>query len=261
MRKVRTASGATAVQIASKTRGVRTIVEHLGSAHDDEQLAVLVAIARGRIAELAGHVPFDLDGLGATPPATTAPTVTGSRSRLLWDVLEDAYARLGFDTVGNDVFRKLVLARVVEPTSKADTLRVWDELGVPGAPSLSTVWRTLARSVEQDWRSKIAAAAYAHATRSGPLTVVLYDVTTLSFEAEREDKLRKVGMSKERRVDPQILVGLLVDQGGSPSKSTSSRATGARPSPCCPSSTSSANVTPRPRSWSSRTPACCPQRT
>ncbi|WP_454130836.1 IS1634 family transposase [Microbacterium lacticum] len=216
VRKVRTASGATAVQIASKTRGVRTIVEHLGSAHDDEQLAVLVAIARERIAELAGHVPFDLDGLGATPLATTAPTVTGSRSRLLWDVLEDAYARLGFDAVGNDTFKKLVLARVVEPTSKADTLRVWDELGVPGATSLSAVWRTLARSVEQDWRSKIAAAAYAHATRSGPLTVVLYDVTTLSFEAEREDKLRKVGMSKERRVDPQILVGLLVDQGGFP---------------------------------------------
>ena len=216
MRKVRTASGATAVQIASKTRGVRTIVEHLGSAHDDEQLAVLVAIARERIAELAGHVPFDLDGLGATPPATTAPTVTGSRSRLLWDVLEDAYARLGFDAVGNDTFKKLVLARVVEPTSKADTLRVWDELGVPGAPSLSTVWRTLARSVEQDWRSKIAAAAYAHATRSGPLTVVLYDVTTLYFEAEDEDELRKVGMSKERRVDPQILVGMLVTTGGFP---------------------------------------------
>jgi hypothetical protein len=46
--------------------------------------------------------------------------------------------------------------------------------------------------------------------------VVLYDVTTLHFEAEREDKLRKVGMSKERRVDPQVQVGLLVDRGGFP---------------------------------------------
>ena len=45
---------------------------------------------------------------------------------------------------------------------------------------------------------------------------MLYDVTTLYFEAEREDQLRKVGMSKERRVDPQILVGLLVDQAGFP---------------------------------------------
>jgi hypothetical protein len=44
----------------------------------------------------------------------------------------------------------------------------------------------------------------------------LYDVTTLYFEAEHEDELRKVGYSKERRVDPQIIVGLLVDRAGFP---------------------------------------------
>ena len=36
------------------------------------------------------------------------------------------------------------------------------------------------------------------------------------FEAEKEDGLRKVGYSKERRVDPQIVVGLLVDRAGFP---------------------------------------------
>lgn len=216
MRKVRTGSGATAVQIASKTRGVRTIVEHLGSAHDDAQLAVLVAVARDRIGELRGQGEFDLDALMPTPAATTAPTVTGSRSRVLWKVLEDAYAQLGFDAIGDEVFKQLVLARIVEPTSKADTLRVLGELGVPEPPSLRTIWRTLARSIEHDWRARAAAAAYAHATRAGALTLVLYDVTTLYFEAEYEDRLRKVGMSKERRVDPQILVGLLVDAGGFP---------------------------------------------
>ncbi len=102
------------------------------------------------------------------PPATTAPTVTGSRVQVVLGCPRGAYARLGFtDAVGNDTFKKLVLARVVEPTSKADTLRVLGELGVPGAPSLWTIWRTLARSVEQDWRSQLAAAACAHATRSG----------------------------------------------------------------------------------------------
>lgn len=45
---------------------------------------------------------------------------------------------------------------------------------------------------------------------------MLYDVTTLYFEAEKEDDLRKVGYSKERRVDPQIVVGLLVDRTGFP---------------------------------------------
>ena len=38
----------------------------------------------------------------------------------------------------------------------------------------------------------------------------------LYFEAEREDDLRRVGYSKERRVDPQIIVGLLVDRAGFP---------------------------------------------
>ncbi|WP_308503715.1 IS1634 family transposase [uncultured Actinomyces sp.] len=41
-------------------------------------------------------------------------------------------------------------------------------------------------------------------------------MTTLYFEAEREDDLRKVGYSKERRVDPQVIVGLLVDRRGFP---------------------------------------------
>ena len=48
------------------------------------------------------------------------------------------------------------------------------------------------------------------------MSLLLYDVTTLYFEAENEDDLRKVGYSKERRVDPQIVVGLLVDRTGFP---------------------------------------------
>ena len=38
----------------------------------------------------------------------------------------------------------------------------------------------------------------------------------LHFEAEKEDALRRVGMSKEHRVDPQVQVGLLVDPSGFP---------------------------------------------
>ena len=190
------------------------IVEHIGSAHDDTQLAVLVQIAKERI--MAGQLAFDLDALTPTAPTGVAPIVTGSRARVLWEVLEAAYSRLGFTAaVDDETFKKLVLARVIEPTSKADTIRVLGELGLP-APGLRTIWRTLARCVAQDWRGRLAAAAYAHATRDGQLKLVLYDVTTLYFEAEDEDELRKVGMSKERRVDPQILVGMLVTTGGFP---------------------------------------------
>jgi transposase len=45
---------------------------------------------------------------------------------------------------------------------------------------------------------------------------VLYDVTTLYFEIQEEDNYRKPGRSKERRLEPQIIIGLLVDRNGFP---------------------------------------------
>ncbi|MDH6196188.1 transposase [Mycobacterium frederiksbergense] len=57
---------------------------------------------------------------------------------------------------------------------------------------------------------QIAAACFTQARTAGDVSLVLYDVTTLYFEADKEDELRKVGYSKERRVDPQIVVGLLI---------------------------------------------------
>jgi hypothetical protein len=58
MRTVRTASGATAMQIVhSPRRGARDI-EHLGSAHDEAELEALKAGAAQRLA--AGHGELDL---------------------------------------------------------------------------------------------------------------------------------------------------------------------------------------------------------
>ena len=49
LRKVKTASGATAVQIVEKRHGIRTILEHLGSAHDEAELAALMQAGREEI--------------------------------------------------------------------------------------------------------------------------------------------------------------------------------------------------------------------
>lgn len=215
VRKVKTASGATAVQIAHTRRGVQEIVEHLGSARDEAQLAVLVQVAKDKIA--GGQQSLDLPFPGE-PRVQRGPVITATVAQTLWDVLSGAYDRIGFDAIGNETFKQLVLARLVEPTSKADTIRVLEQLGVP-APGLRTIWRTLSQCIADDWRDIACKAAYGHAVKASGgtgLGLVLYDVTTLYFEANDEDELRKVGMSKERRVDPQIVVGLLVDRSGFP---------------------------------------------
>ena len=67
--------------------------------------------------------------------------------------------------------------------------------------------RCLKRVAGRDYRAVIAQACHQHATRAASLAVVLYDVTSLHFEAGREDKLRKAGMSKEHRAGPQVTVG------------------------------------------------------
>jgi len=213
VRTVRTASGATAVQIVySMRRGSRSI-EHVGSGHDEAEVEALKAAARQRLAQGQTALDLDLDGGYAVPgPAR----IVSSRAGHLWDALERAYEGLGLhEAAGSDpVFRDLVLARIVEPTSKFDSLRVLAEVGVH-AVSYSTVKRRLPAYAEASWRAELAKACAAHAAL-GPASLVLYDVSTLYFETHTGDGFREPGFSKERRLEPQITIGLLTDATGFP---------------------------------------------
>lgn len=215
VRRVAGRSGSTKVQIAERRGGRDVVLEHVGTAHDEAELAVLLAQAQRRLRPGQEPLGFFAGPVTDEGSASRPGVITSKSSAILWQVLEDAYDHLGFDAVADEAFRQLVLARVVEPTSKADSVRVLRELGVDHL-SLRTMFRSLARSQERDYRGKIATACFTHALSSGDVSLCLYDVTTLYFEAENEDELRKVGYSKERRVDPQIVVGLLVDRAGFP---------------------------------------------
>lgn len=235
VRKVRTASGAVAVQVMRKDGRRDVVVEHIGSAHTDAELGVLLERARRVVAGDQDVLDFEVSvrtqrvadvadwrqgtltlpaGVPKGAPVTPGRTAATS-SRLLYDVIGGIYDWVGFDTVDDAVFRDLVIARIAEPTSKVDSLRVLADLGAEPM-SYRTIQRHLAKVNTGNYRDAIAAKCFTHAADRGALSLVLYDVTTLYFEAENEDELRKVGYSKERRVDPQIVVGLLVDRTGFP---------------------------------------------
>lgn len=256
VRKVRTASGAVAVQVVTRRGRQVERIEHVGSARSDEELALLLASARQRV--IPGQGALDLGALSAVParldgvadwtsepgragqqmletteavsprrgrrPAAAAGQVLATSSLVLWQALTDAYTRLGFDRLGDEAFRAMVLARIIEPTSKDDSLRVLAEIGVR-CPSVRTLYRSLKRCQDNDYRGALARACAAWSSAAGGLSaMVMYDCTTLHFEIPDEDAelkpgakpLRKVGMSKEHRVDPQVQVGLLVDPSGFP---------------------------------------------
>lgn len=200
------------MQIVWSSRQGSRKIEHLGSAHDEAGVAALKAAAAQRLA--AGQGQLDL-GLGERSAAEPLP-ITSSTSSLLWGALCAAYARVGFDqaTGGEEVFRQLVLARIIEPTSKADSLRVIDETGVTPV-SYPTLNRRLPVFAKPEFRQGLSAACAAHA-KLGPASLVLYDVSTLHFETDAGDGFREPGFSKERRLDPQITLGLLTDAAGLP---------------------------------------------
>jgi hypothetical protein len=212
VRTVKTSSGATAVQIVHKSRRGSRDIEHLGSAHDDVELELLKTVARQRLA--AGQGELDL-GLDVGAPGGPVP-ITASRMGHLLDSLERAYQVLGFAdaTGGDEVFAQLVLARIIEPVSKLDSSRVLEEAGAAAA-SYRTVTRRLRVYAQDSWRQRLSAACAAHA-RLGPASLVLYDVSTLYFETDAGDGFRESGFSKERRLEPQITIGLLTDAGGFP---------------------------------------------
>ena len=142
--------------------------------------------------------------------------ITSSRMGHLVDALEHAYRVLGLEEAagGDEVFRQLVLARIIEPSSKLDSLRVLEEAGA-GGPSYATLKRRLPAYAKEEWRQGLSAACAAHA-RLGPASLVLYDVSTLYFETDQGDGFREPGFSKERRLEPQITIGLLTGQDGFP---------------------------------------------
>jgi hypothetical protein len=219
VRTVKTASGATAVQIVySNRRGSRDI-EHIGSAHDQARLEMLKAAAAQRLAAGQGEFDLGVDSVGARGGRRAgggALPITSTRMAHLWDALGQVFDVLGFDaaSAGDEVFRQLVLARIIEPTSKLDSARVLEEVGV-GACSYPTLKRRLPVYARPSWRQGLAAACAAH-TGLGPASLVLFDVSTLYFETDAGDGFREPGFSKERRLDPQITIGLLTDQSGFP---------------------------------------------
>jgi hypothetical protein len=197
VRTVKTASGATAVQIVWSTRRGSRQIEHLGSAHDDGEVEALKAAARQRLAEGQGVLDLGLNAAGADGELLE---IVATKSTPLWDALCCAYRVLDFvGAVGGDeVFRDLVLARIIEPTSKIDSLRVLEEAGV-ATVDYRTVTRHLPLFAKPTVRQALSKSCAARAGL-GPASLVLYDVSTLYFETDAGDGFREPGFSNYAEV-------------------------------------------------------------
>ncbi|WP_246095624.1 IS1634 family transposase [Saccharicrinis carchari] len=139
-------------------------------------------------------------------------TVAGT-SLLLGNIFDE----IGFNAIEDELFKQLVIARLCFPASK---LRTTDFLSKYHYLSVEAqhIYRYLDK-LHNSQKKIVQDISYAHSLKvlNNEINVVFYDVTTLYFEVDNEDEIRKTGFSKEgKHQNPQILLGLLVSVDGYP---------------------------------------------
>lgn len=132
-------------------------------------------------------------------------------------LLGKLFDEIGFNKIKDEMFRNLVLCRLVFPVSKlktTDYLYKYHNIDI----DVNGIYRYMDK-LHKTQMNQIQDIAYNHSVKvlKEPTNIVFYDVTTLYFEIEQEDELRKPGFSKDgKHSNPQIVLGLLVTPSGYP---------------------------------------------
>jgi len=116
----------------------------------------------------------------------------------------------------NNIMKLLVFSRILDPASKKKTYQEKDRYFENMQFSLDDVYRCLTQVVT----FKNSLQLHLHQKmkdKFGRSTeLVYYDVTNYYFETDRQDELKRKGVSKEHRPDPIVQMGLLMDTQGIP---------------------------------------------
>ena len=220
IRTTKTSSKATAVQVVEYIRKKMVILIHIGSAHSEEEILSLKQIASEWILKNDKQTSLfsTLDKKNSSSLiALDKCQYLGFRYQLLYDVLSNLSILFKFHLLPNyKILTDLIIARIASPGSKIHSLEFLE--GFFGIKhSRRDLYRNLASFVhlKDDVEAKIISIAKKEFAFN--FSFVFYDLTTLYFESFESDDLRKIGFSKDNKTNqPQIMIGLLVNDGGFP---------------------------------------------
>jgi transposase len=232
VRKKRNSSGSVSIQIVDrKNRGYK-VVETVGCSKDELEIKTLYNKALKRIDELENNLLYisqeenQKEHLIELFSSITTDNIVPIGDELIFGRLFD---EIGCNTIfqtsslkkieeKQSLFRSLVISRILYPGSK---LYLVDYLEYFKKQTISTdmIYRFLDTLYQKEIKSKIEECIFNHTKKimNNTITVTFYDVTTLHFESESEDDLRRIGFSKEGKLNrPQIQLGLFTTLQGYP---------------------------------------------
>ncbi|MFC2081403.1 IS1634 family transposase, partial [Bacteroidota bacterium] len=219
VREKRNKSGTVSVQIIDKSSGSYRVAKTVGTSSDPEEIAYLRKKAYMIIPTLIGQTSINFWSDGTKEfvrnlrKVKTSQVQVDGPEKIFGKIFDD----IGFGEIQEDLFRHLVITRLIAPGSKLKTVDYLERYkGI--TIDISKVYRfmdILHRSLK-DQVEQIA-FNYTKSVLGGKISVVFYDMTTLYFEAADEDDFRITGFSKDGKPqNPQILLGLLVGPNGYP---------------------------------------------
>ncbi|MCX6327602.1 MAG: IS1634 family transposase [Bacteroidia bacterium] len=216
VRKKKNKSGVISIQVIDKSSGKYKLIKTIGSSSNSLEVEQLFQQGQQWIREYQGQFEIDFQDekqlFSRFISGIKQVTVIGTDL-----LLGKIFNQIGFNQIEDDLFRQLVLARLCFPVSK---LRTVDYLKKYHSVQIEedAVYRYLDKLYNTQ-KEIVQRISYQHTLNilGGRISIVFYDVTTLYFEIDNEDDLRRTGFSKEgKHQNPQIVLGLLVSIDGYP---------------------------------------------
>ena len=220
VRQKKNNSGSVSIQIISKNSGKYKVVETIGCSSDKHEIEQLQQVANDRLLELE---PSLFDFIEYT---TRKQKLTNQDMRVIGDelIFGKLFKDIGCSMISlsqindKDIFKALVISRLLYPGSKLyliDYYHIYKKQHI----DKNKIYRFLDTIYKDDLKAQIEQCIFNHTKKimDDTITVTFYDVTTLYFESESEDDLRRIGFSKEGKLArPQIQLGLFTTLQGYP---------------------------------------------
>ena len=234
VRKKKNQSGSISVQIVDRTNRGYKVVETLGCSDDEIEIDKLHQKAILRINDLSQNLfSKSLDETSEKlllknllSKLTTQDFIPIGDELIFGKIFNNIGCNNLFNNVKsirkqedkNFLFKSLVISRLLYPGSKLELINYLSYFKNIDITS-DKIYRFLDTLYQDEIKSRIETCVFEHTKKvmNGEIIVTFYDVTTLYFESESEDDLRRVGFSKEGKIArPQIQLGLFTTLEGYP---------------------------------------------
>ncbi len=234
VRKKKNKSGSTSIHIVDRTNRGYKVIESLGSSKNEDKIEALYQKALNRIDELENNLLFISKNndrknqlIDILSQVTTDNFIPIGDELIFGKLFDDIGCNQIFKTTNSKLrkidekiflFKSLVISRLLYPGSKLELIH-YLEYFKKQEISIYQIYRFLDTLYQDDVKTKIEECVFNHTQKimDNTITLTFYDVTTLYFESENEDDLRRIGFSKEGKLArPQIQLGLFTTLEGYP---------------------------------------------